>query len=201
MVQLVTAVWSAEPLAREGIAAMLRPAPDLDVVAIDDTAKVRVVVVVVTALDGRAAELISQVSVRRTADIVLVTDEIKDMDGWLLSTRSMVAILPRASLTAEVLTDTVRRVHLRHTMPPLVDQLESLRSDRVRPRGAPWTGLTEREQEVLRLLAQGLSTIEIAETMVYSERTVKNIIRAILERLDSRSRAHAVAVATREGMI
>jgi DNA-binding NarL/FixJ family response regulator len=86
-------------------------------------------------------------------------------------------------------------------MPRLADQVERVRSDRLRPRGPSGMLLSAREQEVLRLLAEGCDTTEIATRMAYSERTVKNIIRAILERLGSRNRAHAVAFATREGIV
>jgi DNA-binding NarL/FixJ family response regulator len=53
----------------------------------------------------------------------------------------------------------------------------------------------------LRLLADGCDTIEIARRMAYSERTVKTIVHVILDRFGARNRAHAVAFATREGII
>jgi DNA-binding NarL/FixJ family response regulator len=62
-------------------------------------------------------------------------------------------------------------------------------------------GLRTREAEVLRLLAEGLGTLEIAERLNYSERTVKNIIHGVLSRLDLRNRVHAVAYAVRNGVI
>jgi DNA-binding NarL/FixJ family response regulator len=61
--------------------------------------------------------------------------------------------------------------------------------------------LTGRELDVLRLLAEGDSTREIAQHMSYSERTVKNIVRDVLGKLQGRTRAHAVAVASRRGFI
>jgi DNA-binding CsgD family transcriptional regulator len=65
----------------------------------------------------------------------------------------------------------------------------------------PDAQLTRRELEVLRLLADGDTTREIAERLCYSERTVKNIVRDLLLKLNGRTRAHAVALATRRGMI
>jgi DNA-binding NarL/FixJ family response regulator len=62
-------------------------------------------------------------------------------------------------------------------------------------------GLTARESLVIQLLADGASTREIAGCLNYSERTVKNIVREVLSKLRSRSRAHAVAVAARQGVI
>jgi DNA-binding NarL/FixJ family response regulator len=61
--------------------------------------------------------------------------------------------------------------------------------------------LTERELEVLRLLADGASTRELAQRLSYSERTVKNIVHDLLAKLGCRTRAHAVARAVRRGVI
>jgi DNA-binding NarL/FixJ family response regulator len=201
MNRLATAVWSADPLTGEGIAAMLRSDSYLDVVPIEKMAQVSVVAIVGNAVDNRARDMIDQVRGQTNARVVLVIDELTDGDLWFLSARSVAAILARSSLTAEALTDAVRRVHTQRTTPRLVTQLERVQSNRLRPRGAPDNVLAAREQEVLRLLAQGLATAEISERMAYSERTVKTIIQAIFERLGSRNRAHAVAIATREGMI
>jgi DNA-binding NarL/FixJ family response regulator len=61
--------------------------------------------------------------------------------------------------------------------------------------------LTARELTVLRMLADGEVTRGIAEQLNYSERTVKNIVRDVLLKLGCRTRAHAVALATRQGVI
>jgi DNA-binding CsgD family transcriptional regulator len=61
--------------------------------------------------------------------------------------------------------------------------------------------LTDREYEVLRMLADGESTRGIAERLSYSERTVKNIVRDLLVKLNCKTRAHAVAHAVRQGVI
>ena len=63
------------------------------------------------------------------------------------------------------------------------------------------TGLTEREQDVIRLLADGRDTAEIATTLCYSERTVKGVIHDVTSRLQLRNRSHVVAFALRNGMI
>jgi DNA-binding NarL/FixJ family response regulator len=61
--------------------------------------------------------------------------------------------------------------------------------------------LAERELQVLRLLAAGGDTREIATELAYSERTVKNIVHDVLMKTNCRTRAQAVAVATRQGLI
>lgn len=61
--------------------------------------------------------------------------------------------------------------------------------------------LTDRELAVLGLLADGNDTRDIAGELCYSERTVKNIVHDVLMKMNCRNRAHAVALATRQGII
>ena len=61
--------------------------------------------------------------------------------------------------------------------------------------------LTEREMQVLRLVAQGLNNKDIAEQLFISENTVKNHIRNILEKLQLHSRMEAVVYAVREKLL
>jgi DNA-binding NarL/FixJ family response regulator len=61
--------------------------------------------------------------------------------------------------------------------------------------------LTAREQEVLRLLADGLSQREIADRLVISANTVGTHVEHILSKLDVHSRTQAVAVAFREALL
>jgi DNA-binding CsgD family transcriptional regulator len=63
------------------------------------------------------------------------------------------------------------------------------------------SGLTERERNVLALLADGYDTGEIATQLSCSERTVKNVLRGIMIRHDLKHRAHAVAFAVRAGAL
>jgi DNA-binding NarL/FixJ family response regulator len=65
----------------------------------------------------------------------------------------------------------------------------------------PTPRLTDREMEVLKLVAQGLNNRDIAKKLYISENTVKNHIRNILEKLHLHSRMEAVVYAVREKMI
>jgi DNA-binding NarL/FixJ family response regulator len=61
--------------------------------------------------------------------------------------------------------------------------------------------LTDREQQVLALIAAGHPTREVAQELCYSERTVKNVLHDVVTKLNARSRSQAVAFAVREGLI
>src|SRR5579862_845740 len=65
----------------------------------------------------------------------------------------------------------------------------------------PAPRLTDREMEVLRLVAKGLNNRDIAKQLFISENTVKNHIRNILEKLQLHSRMEAVVYAVREKLL
>ena len=69
------------------------------------------------------------------------------------------------------------------------------------PRGLSLARLSEREQQVLRLVAEGHPIREVAERLAYSERTIKNVIHDVVTKLNVRTRSQAVAQAVREGLI
>ncbi|MFL5846389.1 MAG: response regulator transcription factor [Solirubrobacteraceae bacterium] len=60
-----------------------------------------------------------------------------------------------------------------------------------------WATLSDREQEVVELLASGLNGEQIAERLVLSPETIKTHVRNAMLRLGARTRAHAVAIAIR----
>ena len=81
----------------------------------------------------------------------------------------------------------------------LLDEFKQMsRSDRQQ---VPTPRLTDRELEVLKLVAQGLNNREIAKQLFISENTVKNHVRNILEKLQLHSRMEAVMYAVREKLL
>jgi DNA-binding NarL/FixJ family response regulator len=81
----------------------------------------------------------------------------------------------------------------------LLDEFKQMsRSDRAQ---VPSPRLTDRELEVLKLVAQGLNNREIAKRLFISENTVKNHVRNILEKLQLHSRMEAVMYAVREKLL
>jgi DNA-binding NarL/FixJ family response regulator len=83
----------------------------------------------------------------------------------------------------------------------LLEHVGRLQRQVLSPRGLTISGLTEREIEVLKLVADGMDTSEIAGSLAYSERTIKNIIHDVTARLNLKNRSHAVAYAVRQGLI
>jgi DNA-binding NarL/FixJ family response regulator len=87
------------------------------------------------------------------------------------------------AVTRSVIEEFVRRSPAERPPPPVLD------------------GLTEREREVLELLARGLSNAEIAERLVVSAGTVKTHVAHVLSTLDLRDRVQAVILAYEAGVI
>ncbi len=75
------------------------------------------------------------------------------------------------------------------------------RDEEERAQQVPAPKLTEREMEVLRLVARGMNNRDIARELFISENTVKNHVRNILEKLQIHSRMEAVMIAVREKLI
>ena len=61
--------------------------------------------------------------------------------------------------------------------------------------------LTQREREILQLLADGMSNADVAQQLFISQETVKSHVRHILAKLEAETRTQAVAIALREAMI
>jgi DNA-binding NarL/FixJ family response regulator len=74
-------------------------------------------------------------------------------------------------------------------------------ADRSRPRSEPVDSLTEREIDVLRLVAEGLSNKAVAQALSISENTVKYHMRNILQKLGAQNRTEAVTHAIRTGLL
>ena len=95
---------------------------------------------------------------------------------------------------------TVRAVAAGNTTLPS-DLVPRLLARAAHEAGAGSRVLSDREMAVLRLLSEGNDTCQIGDTLGYSERTVKNIVHDMLMKMNCRNRVHAVALATREGLI
>ncbi|GIM93943.1 response regulator transcription factor [Paractinoplanes toevensis] len=138
--------------------------------------------------EGRGTRLVA--TVRETTE-----QSIREMVDAGVS-----AILPHRTLTADNLITSLRSVVAGNVALP-GDMLARLLLHVTQTSHLGPGGLNTRERSVLRLLADGMDTRGIAEDLCFSERTVKNVVHDVLTKLNCRTRAQAVAVATREGVI
>jgi two-component system NarL family response regulator len=83
----------------------------------------------------------------------------------------------------------------------LLTEFTSLSKRADERQSVPTPRLTDRELEVLKLVAEGMSNREIAGELYISENTVKNHVRNILEKLHLHSRMEAVVYAVREKLL
>src|SRR3954452_21086463 len=79
--------------------------------------------------------------------------------------------------------------------------MASLRTPPEAPPGDPFAALSEREHEILRLIAEGHANKEIALRLVISERTARTHVSNILHKLGLSSRTQAALLAVREGLL
>jgi DNA-binding NarL/FixJ family response regulator len=116
-------------------------------------------------------------------------------------------LIRRAEATTARLVDAVKSAaNGDGTLSPdllggLLARIGNLQTEVLRPLGLSFNGLNDREIEVLRLVADGMDTDEIARSLNYSPRTVKNVLHDVTVRFNLRNRSHAVAFALRRGLI
>ena len=202
------AVLACDPVTGAGVASQLRYRPELEVLPTGAGAA-DVVVVVADDLDEERIQVI-RAATRRGSRTVLVASTLTGTALLAAVDAGATAVLRRVDATVEGLGAAVRGAARGDgVMPP--DLLGKLMT-RVGNVGVPrheepsrtshtFGGLTQRELKVLRLLADGCTTGEIARELCYSERTIKNAIQALTARLQLRNRSHAVAYAVRQGLI
>ena len=200
-------VRATDPVSEAGVASQLRVQHDLEVLSSDSPARPDVVVLVADRVDEPTAA-----GIRATRDsggprVVLVVGSVDGVEVLAAVEAGVAAIVRRCEATPDRLSTAIRAAatgdgHL----PPdllgrLLQQVGDAQRKAVAPAGLTFGGLTQRELTVLRLIADGYSTSEIATRMAYSERTIKNSIHDLVSRFHLRNRTHAVAFAVRQGLI
>jgi DNA-binding NarL/FixJ family response regulator len=202
-----------QPLARAGFKAVLEATGRIEVVA-----------------EAESGEQAVQLARRHDPDVVLMDVRMPGMDG-IEATRRMpnqkVLILTtfglddyiiealRAGASGFLLKDApveelvraVRSVAAGDAqLSPavtkrLLDQVARRLPSAVKRDTGSLADLTEREREVLRLLAAGMSNAEIAAALVVSEPTVKTHVSSVLQKLGVRDRVQAVIYAYENGLV
>lgn len=199
------AVTAPDPISREGAISQLRRHPEIDLR--EETGPGTVALLIEDALDDAALTRLRRIVRSEGARAVLVTGTIRESELLDVVECGVGAIVWRHEATAHRLVQAVLAASRGDGDLPadllgrLISQVGTLHRGAAGRPGAPSLGLAPREVDVLRLVAEGLDTGEIAGKLSYSERTVKNVMHGLTTRLHLRNRAHAVAYALREGYI
>jgi DNA-binding NarL/FixJ family response regulator len=203
------AVLAGDPITGQGAAAFLNGCPGIKVLPSERQHEAEVVLILVSRVTEETLEWMRQAAERspRETRFVLVGDGVREQHVLRAVTRGPISVIPRQEADFDRILRAIDGVREDRLQLPdvavgwLVEQVRALQHEVLEPMGVTPAGLETRETDVLRLLAEGMGTPEIATRLNYSERTVKNIIHGVLTRWDLRNRAHAVAFALRSGAI
>lgn len=198
---------ACDPLIAAGAIETLRPIPDLHVMSRENGRTADVVLVLVDSIDTATLMRVREAHAVNGRPVVLLTTSLDEESALAAVEAGARAILRRSDATPQRLAEYLRTAVRGDGAVPgdilgrLLDQLGRLRAQVLAPLGVRLNGMTEREIEVLRLVAEGLETAEIATRLNYSQRTIKAVLHDVTMRLCLRNRTHAVAYAVREGLI
>jgi len=207
MARTTVRVFARDPISEAGVSSALRPRPEVRVIGRDDDEPPDVVLVIVDEVDDEAINTLRFVRRNGEARVILIASHLDDQDLVRAVEAGVVGLVRRSDATTDRLLSVIASAAAGEgTVPPdllgrLLDQVGRLQRTVLDPRGITFTGLASREVEVLRLVAEGWDTAQIAAKLSYSERTVKNVLHDVTTRLQLRNRSHAVAYAMREGLI
>jgi DNA-binding NarL/FixJ family response regulator len=202
-----TYVYADDPILQAGVVSQLRTRPEIEIVEAGELSRAQVGVAVADALDDETLRILRALRRAEIPHTILVMSAIDDGTVVNAAEVGVSGLLRRNDATPEVLVRTIQKVAAGDGVIPsdllghLLGQVGRLQRQVLSPRGLTFTGLSDREVEVLRLVAQGHDTNEIARQLCYSQRTVKNVLHDVTTRLQLRNRSHAVAYAVREGLI
>lgn len=200
-------VHAWDPILKAGVVSHLRPRPEIRLANEGDDPAADVTVVVVDVIDDQTMQFLKRLQRCSTTRTVLVAGGLDDTDVVSAAEAGVVGLLRRHDASVGQLVSAIlAAVRDEGTVPAdllglLLGQVGALQRGVLGPRGLTFNGLASREIEVLRLIADGCDTREIADRLAYSERTVKNVLHDVTTRLQLRNRSHAVAYALRQGLI
>ncbi|UOZ06950.1 response regulator transcription factor [Amycolatopsis sp. WQ 127309] len=201
------AVHAFDSITKAGLTSYLQSRPEITVVDRAELTERDVLVVQVDRMTQAVVTELKRQAAEMPVPTVLLAGELQEHEVITAVECRVVAVLPRTQASGDRLVETLQSVASgRGAMPPdllgqLLDNVRRLQRDVLSPRGLGSAGLTAREVDILRLIADGRDTAEIAEELCYSERTVKSVIYSMTSRLNLRNRPHAVAYALRAGVI
>jgi two-component system NarL family response regulator len=189
---------------RTGIKTMLESEPDIKVVGTaasgqEALERLPTMQVDVVLTDLRMAEMNGETMMMHLRKLcpdlrcAVLTNYHSDEDVFsAMKVGAMAYILKTATL--EQIVQAIRSVHAGvRSIPPHIAQQLAQRVSRIQ--------LSTRELEIMQLVAQGKKNREIAEKLFISENTVRNHVINVLEKLGTRDRTEATAVAIRQGLV
>lgn len=200
-------VSANDPICHAGLSTQLRPRPEILLVDESERDQAQVGLVVADTVDDSALQALRSMRCGGIPRLVAVCGRVGDADLAAIMDVGVAGILRRSEATPDrlvaVITSAARG---EGAVPPdllgrLLSQVGQLQRQILAPMGMGLSGMSDREIEVVRLVADGLDTVEIASKLSYSERTIKNILHDVTSRLHLKNRAHAVAYALRNGLI
>lgn len=200
-------VYAGDPVSRSGIVACLQDRAEFRICEDPDVDAASVAIVVTDAIDETVLRVIRALQRNSCPRVLLVAARIDDGGLFAAIDAGISGVLRRSEADGDRLADAVRTAaNGDGTVPPdltarILDQIRHVQSEVLEPQGLTFQGLSDREVEVLRLVAEGRVTAEIADELAYSERTIKNVIHDVTSRLHLRNRSHAVAYALKQGLI
>lgn len=207
MTRTTVRVYARDPISEAGVASSLRPRPEVLLVGPAEEVAPQVVLVVADDVDEETLNTLRFLRRNGQSRVVLVASHLDDKALVRAVESGVVGLVRRSEATTDRLLAVIHSASAGEgAVPPdllgrLLDQVGRLQRTVLDPRGIAFTGLSDREIEVLRLVADGFDTSQIATKLSYSERTVKNVLHDVTTRLQLRNRSHAVAYALREGLI
>jgi DNA-binding NarL/FixJ family response regulator len=205
--RLSVRVHGNDPITEAGVASQMRGRPEVRVIDHDQDETPDVAIIVVDALDDEAKRAVRALRRGGCDRVVAVCTTVDDGALMCAVELGVHALLRRSEASPERLSSAVvSAARGDGAMAPdllgrLLVQMSRVQNNVLAPRGIGPTGFTTREVDVLRLLADGFDTSDIADRLAYSERTIKNVIHDVTSRLQLRNRSHAVAYAMRAGVI
>jgi DNA-binding NarL/FixJ family response regulator len=200
-------VYADDPISEAGLRAQLRARPGMDVVDAAQVDHANVAVVVLSSLDDPGLRVVRAIERNGCPRVVLVSDALDETAVVAAVEAGANTFLRRQDASPDRIEAAIRAATSGDGMVPpdvlgrLLDQIGQMSRNVLAPRGLTFSGLTDREVDVLRLVAEGYDTSEIARTLSYSERTIKNVLHDMTSRLNLKNRSHAVAYAVRAGLI
>jgi DNA-binding NarL/FixJ family response regulator len=205
--RVATYVYADDPILQAGMVSQLRGRPEIDIVEASELSRAQVGVAAADALDDETLRILRALKRAGIAHTLLIMRAIDDAAVVSAAEVGVSGLLRRSEATPEALVRTIQKVAAGDGVIPsdllghLLGQVGRLQRQVLSPRGLTFSGLSDREIDVLRLIAEGHDTNEIARQLCYSQRTVKNVLHDVTTRLQLRNRSHAVAYAVREGLI